>query len=107
VALSVGERGFEPPASLLVVIVLDLMTVRAQDDTLANLVEYRLSGKTTADHVGHVEFFLLLARVVELQGSIVREATSRTLEGFLVLVQPLSQGGATFVRFDPLTAPTS
>jgi hypothetical protein len=97
----------EPAGSFLVVVVFNLMTVRAQDNALANLPEYRLAGKAAADHVGHVEVFRLSARMVKLQGSIVSESTPLTLERLLVFIQPLSQGGTPFVRLDPLAAPTT
>jgi hypothetical protein len=83
---------------------LDLMTIRAKDDALANLLKDRLTGKTAPNHVRDVEVLLLSARVVELKGAIVGETTSAALEGLLVIVKPPPQGSATFVGFRPLAA---
>jgi hypothetical protein len=86
--------------------VLDLVTVRAEDDALGDFSENRLAGKTAPDHVRHVEILFLPWGVMELQGTVIGEAAPFAKESLLVIIEPAPEGGTAFIGQHTLAAVT-
>lgn len=105
-AASVSGR-FGVVTLLAIIVMLDLVAVRAENNTLVDFLPDRLPGEPTADHVGDVGVLGLIAGVMEFERAEVGESTPRTVKCFLVLVQPQPESRPPDVGSSPLALLTA
>ena len=86
----------------MMLVMLDLMTIRAKDDTFLDFSLDCISRQTTMNHISDIEILLTAAFVVKLQSAKVGKSTSFTSQFSLVVTQPVSKLISSFICTDTL-----